>query len=150
MSQLTVARPAPLPSGTSRTRPRRDLRVVDATGAADGGWFRWLCGGLLVAGLLAVLLLNTALVQGSFRHNELEARSAELSDRQEALTQEIDEQSAPARLAERAHGMGMVPATSTAYIRLSDHSVVGVAKASTDDRRFSVVTKPGSSSPDAR
>ena len=53
MSQLTVARPAPLPSGTSRTRPRRDLRVVDATGAADGGWFRWLCGGLLVAGLLA-------------------------------------------------------------------------------------------------
>ena len=55
MSQLTVARPAPLPSGTSRTRPRRDLRVVDATGAADGGWFRWLCGGLLVAGLLGQL-----------------------------------------------------------------------------------------------
>ena len=75
----------------------------------------------------------------------LEQLAAALADTREAAMA-----GDTARLAERAHGMGMVPATSTAYIRLSDHSVVGVAKASTDDRRFSVVTKPGSSSPDAR
>jgi hypothetical protein len=84
---------------------------------------------LLGGGLLALLLVNTAMANGSFRLHDLQAASDQLTDRQEALRQDIAVQAAPERLAARARALGMVPSGSAAFLRLSDGRVLGVAKA---------------------
>jgi hypothetical protein len=86
------------------------------------------CLTLLVGGLLSLLMINTALAQGSFTLHDLQETSGELTDQQQALQQDIDVQAAPARLAKRAKALGMVPSTNAAFLRLSDGKVLGVAQ----------------------
>lgn len=153
MSQLPATHPATRPV---RRRPstRGPLRVVRGGAVARRGGFPAVCVGLLVGGLLTVLLLNAALAQGSFELGRLQATSSALADRQEALTESIDEQRAPANLARRAGRLGMVPAQSAAFLRLTDGKVLGVARPAEKDSTFTVVTStpsvptsPGSGSP---
>ncbi|MGE9809014.1 MULTISPECIES: hypothetical protein [unclassified Janibacter] len=145
MSQMTAARPAPIRARRTQAPVRRDLRVVSGAVAAGGEWFIGICGLIVVAGLLSVLVLNTALAQDSFELGRLQARSAELADAQEALTHEIDGRRAPARLAREAVSMGMVPADSAAFLKATDGTVLGVAKAATKGEGFSVMASPGPS-----
>jgi hypothetical protein len=97
---------------------------------------------LLVGGLFALLMLNTAMAEGSFTLHRLQSTSGELADTQGALTQAIDAQRSPANLASRATALGMVPSDSAAFLRLSDGKVLGVARAAKKDPRFTVVTAP--------
>jgi hypothetical protein len=80
---------------------------------------------LLVGGLMGLLMLNTSMAEGSFALHRLQATSGELTDTEEALTAAIDAQRAPANLAARAARLGMVPADSAAFLRLSDGAVLG-------------------------
>lgn len=95
---------------------------------------------LLAAGLVTLLLINTGLAQGSFRLDALQNTSDVLSDRQQALTEDIEAQAAPQRLAARARSMGMVPSESEAFIRLSDGKVFGVAEPAKGPARPTVTT----------
>ena len=116
------------------------LRVV--TGAAlprGGAVFGIICAVLLAAGLIGVLLLNTALAQGSFTLHDLRTSSDQLADTQGALSQSLDALKSPANLASRAAGMGMVPAQSAAFLRLSDGKVVGVAQQASAGAGLTVV-----------
>jgi hypothetical protein len=97
---------------------------------------------LLCAGLFGLLMLNTAMAEGSFTLHNLQATAGELTDTQDALTQAIDAQRSPANLAARATRLGMVPADSAAFLRLSDGKVLGVAKPAKKDSGFTVVTAP--------
>ena len=45
-------------------------------------------------------------------------------------------------MAAKAQQLGMVPAKSMAFIRISDGSVIGVAQPARDDQRLNVVTSP--------
>ena len=143
MSQTSAtARVAARAPVRRESSPQR-LRVVPGgAGEPRGGLFAALCVTLLAGGLLAVLLLNTALAQGSFVLHDLQARSGELDDTQEALTQAIDAQRAPGQLARQARALGMVPADSVAFLRLSDGKILGVAKAAERDPGYAVVTAP--------
>jgi hypothetical protein len=138
MSQTLAAAPqrrsagGASPGGAPRgaRAPRPTLRVVRAPAAERGRTaFVVACLLLLVGGLLALLMINTALAQGSFTIHDLQARSDELGDREQALRQDIDVQAAPARLAARAKALGMVPSQSPAFLRLSDGKLLGVAAA---------------------
>ncbi|HEY3535061.1 MAG TPA: hypothetical protein VGK60_05800 [Pedococcus sp.] len=143
MSQQTAtARVAPrVPQ--RRTAPAQPLRVVPAAvGHPGNGVFAALCMVLLVGGLVGLLLLNTAMAEGSFALDRLQKTSGELADTQEALNQAIDAQQAPANLAGRAAKLGMVPADSAAFLRLSDGKVLGVAEPATRRAGFTVVTAP--------
>ncbi|MEU4203185.1 septum formation initiator family protein [Streptomyces sp. NPDC045470] len=71
---------------------------------------------LLGSGLITLLLLNSALNQGSFELSKLEKRTNELTDEQQALQQEVDAYSAPGALDERARELGMVPGGSPAFL----------------------------------
>lgn len=64
---------------------------------------------LLAVGMLALLLLNASLNQGSFELSELRRETEELRDEQQALQTEVDGFSAPDALAERARELGLVP-----------------------------------------
>ena len=143
MSQQTatarVASRAPL----RRQAPPQPLRVVPAAlGQPGNGVFAALCMTMLVAGLVGLLMLNTAMAEGSFTLHRLQATSGELTDTQQALTQAIDAQRSPANLAARAAKMGMVPADSAAFLRLSDGKVLGVASPAKKQPGFTVVTAP--------
>lgn len=122
------------------TRP--PLRVVTGGFAARQAWLAIVAGVTLVAGLIITLMINTALAEGTYQLGALERQSNELADRQEVLTHELDGLRAPAALAIRATKIGMVPASSPAFIRLSDGQVLGVAEAATDKVGFTVITSP--------
>ncbi|SDO80585.1 hypothetical protein SAMN04489867_0633 [Pedococcus dokdonensis] len=147
MSQQTAtARVAPR-APARRVAPPQPLRVVPAAvGQPGNGVFAALCMTLLCAGLVGLLMLNTAMAEGSFTLHNLQSTSGELADTQDALTQAIDAQRSPANLATRATRLGMVPADSAAFLRLSDGKVLGVAKPAKKGRGFTVVTAPAATS----
>lgn len=95
---------------------------------------------LLGAGLITLLLINTALAQGSFRLHDLQATSDRLADTQQALHESIDAAAAPERLAQQATALGMVPSQSAAFIRLSDGKVLGVAEPAEAPKRPTVAS----------
>jgi uncharacterized membrane protein YukC len=102
---------------------------------------------LLVLGLGALLLLNTLLAQGSFTLHTLDARVAELADREQALQQKVAELAAPQRLARRASAIGMVPSVNPAFLRASDGKVLGVPVPASAPAPV-VVSEPAPAEPD--
>ncbi|MGN6334048.1 MAG: hypothetical protein ACTHOD_20735 [Motilibacteraceae bacterium] len=126
---------APPAVPAARTAPvrRTPLRTVP-TGAGIGarraarGPFVLLVGLLLSAGLIGLLLLNTALGQGSFALHDLNRRADQLDDQAQALQRQLAKAESPAQLAARAHALGMVPSENPAFVRAADGKVLGVPK----------------------
>ncbi|RMI29770.1 FtsB/FtsL family cell division protein, partial [Streptomyces triticirhizae] len=79
---------------------------------------------LLGAGMVALLILNASLNQGSFELSELRRQTQELTDEQQRLQAEVDGYSAPGALAERAEELGLVPAGPPAFLG-SDGELLG-------------------------
>lgn len=140
-SHNRAARPQP------RQAPLRAVpKAIERTGNAV---FAMVCMGLLAAGLLVLLLLNTALAQGAFTLQQLTATSGTLADEQHELRQSIEAQSNSAALAQRAAQLGMVPAKSMAFLRLSDGAVIGVADPAKPEPLIVVTTPRPAPSPTA-
>ncbi|TMU97594.1 septum formation initiator family protein [Streptomyces sp. DASNCL29] len=95
---------------------------------------------LLGSGLIALLLLNSSLNQGSFELTRLEKQTKELTDERQALQQDVDKLSAPAELERRARELGMVPGGTPAFLN-PDGSVSGVPAPATGQP--SVLGGPG-------
>ncbi|KUL37756.1 hypothetical protein ADL22_20405 [Streptomyces sp. NRRL F-4489] len=114
------------PGGSPRGRQRLAALLPSAprTGTAARAPFVLLVVVLLGSGLIGLLLLNSALNQGSFELSRLERRTGELTDEQQALQQEVDGYSAPGALARRARELGMVPGGNPAFL-LPDGTVRG-------------------------
>ena len=142
MTQTATARP--LQRSASRPSRPQPLRVVREQPSHGQPGFVAACLALLVTGLIGVLMLNTAMAKGSFVLGDLQDRSNELADSQEALSHAIDAQSAAPVLAQRALDMGMVPAENAAFLRLSDGKVLGVAAGATAQKEFTVATQGSS------
>jgi cell division protein FtsB len=75
---------------------------------------------LLGVGLVGLLMLNTALQQGSFDLADLEQRTALLQDRRAELVGQVADRSAPGTLARQARELDMVPAESLVFLPLGD------------------------------
>lgn len=147
MSQQTATARVASRAPARRAAAQQPLRVVPAAvGHPGNGVFAAVCMTLLCAGLFGLLMLNTAMAEGSFTLHNLQSTSGELADTQDALTQAIDAQRSPANLASRATTMGMVPADSAAFLRLSDGKVLGVATPAKKGSAFTVVTAPQATS----
>ena len=128
MSLLHAPASRPHPARPTTVRPR--LTVVPPLRApAPKAPFVLLVGALLTAGLGGLLFLHTAIAEDSFRLHDLTTRSAVLTDREQALEQEIAAQAAPQRLAARAKTLGMVRSENPAFIRTSDGRILGKPKA---------------------
>ncbi len=128
MSLLHAPASRPHPSRPPTVRPR--LTVVPPLRApAPKAPFVLLVGALLTTGLGGLLFLHTAIAEDSFRLHDLTARSAVLTDREQALEQEIAALAAPQRLAARAKTLGMVRSENPAFIRTSDGRILGKPKA---------------------
>ncbi|MGW6709736.1 hypothetical protein ACWGDE_33280 [Streptomyces sp. NPDC054956] len=81
---------------------------------------------LLGGGLISLLLLNSALNQGSFQLSKLRKETTVLTDEEQALQRDVDGYSAPDALQRRAHELGLVPGGSPVFIG-PDGKVAGTA-----------------------
>ncbi|GAA4995913.1 hypothetical protein GCM10025734_27050 [Kitasatospora paranensis] len=79
---------------------------------------------LLSAGLLGLLMLNTALNEGSFELSRLKKQTTDLTDERQGLQRQIDRNAAPDALAERARQLGMLPGGDPVFLQ-DDGSVLG-------------------------
>lgn len=126
--------PARAPAGRASTarsgsaaagQPR--LRLVPAPALRPPRTpFVALVVGLLGAGLVVLLLLNTAIAEDSFRLHALQQRTGALDLQRQQLQREIDDLEAPGALSVQARRLGMVPAGNPAFIRLRDGRILGV------------------------
>lgn len=81
---------------------------------------------LLGGGLISLLLLNSALNEGSFRLSKLKKETTVLTDEEQALQRDVDAYSAPDALQRRAQELGLVPGGSPVFIS-PDGKVAGAA-----------------------
>ncbi|MFD5585151.1 hypothetical protein ACFW6K_21820 [Streptomyces sp. NPDC058733] len=79
---------------------------------------------LLGGGLIGLLVLNSALSEGSFKLDDLQKETKSLTDEEQALQRDVDAYSAPEALQRRAHELGMVPGGDPAFLGL-DGTVKG-------------------------
>ncbi|QLJ00869.1 septum formation initiator family protein [Streptomyces sp. NEAU-sy36] len=80
---------------------------------------------LLGGGLIGLLVLNSALSEGSFKLADLQKRTKNLTDEEQALQRDIDAYSSPDALQRRARELGMVPGGDPAFLA-PDGTVKGV------------------------
>ncbi|MDQ0403290.1 septum formation initiator family protein [Streptomyces sp. NBC_01723] len=71
---------------------------------------------LLGGGLIGLLVLNSALSEGSFQLDDLKQETKSLTDEEQALQRDIDAYSAPRALQRRARELGMVPGGDPAFL----------------------------------
>jgi hypothetical protein len=141
MSQMTAtARPLRAPRRGPAPTP---LRVIPTSITRTGnGAFASTCIALLIGGLIALLLLNTALAQGSLALGDLQRESVRLSDTAGNLQEEIDRASATGALARSAAEIGMVRMNTRGYVDLSKGTVTGEPEPATKNNAFPIVTSP--------
>ncbi|MFG2140666.1 septum formation initiator family protein [Streptomyces sp. NPDC048650] len=136
--------------GRPRGRAGRLGALLPAGGTAARTPFVLLIVVLLGSGLITLLLLNSALNQGSFELSKLEKETDDLTDEQQALQQEVDTYSAPGALEKRARKLGMVPGGNPAFL-LPDGTVRGRPSEATEQQAaLSAPAEPPAAAPSAR
>ncbi|WP_327730158.1 hypothetical protein OG250_32740 [Streptomyces sp. NBC_00487] len=80
---------------------------------------------LLGGGLICLLVLNSALSEGSFKLDDLQDDVKSYTDEEQALQRDVDAYSAPDALQRRARELGMVPGGDPAFLN-PDGTVKGV------------------------
>ncbi|HET8718214.1 MAG TPA: hypothetical protein VFM50_10745 [Nocardioidaceae bacterium] len=122
MSQARTRVPRFAETAVERARltvvPRRSAPATRAP-------FVTLVSLLLMGGVVGLLLFNTSMQQASFTATSLEETATTLDAREQALEMQLHQLRDPQRVAERAKKLGMVPAGSPAFLRLSDGAVLG-------------------------
>jgi hypothetical protein len=94
--------PQPAPTRRLATPPRAPFVLL-------------VCG-LLGGALVSLLLLNTVLAQDAFTLSELQRGNQQLSERKQALQEDISRENSPAVLHSKARGLGMVDGQRPAFI----------------------------------
>lgn len=108
---------------------RPHLRTVAPlrTDRASRGVFALVVGGLLIAGMVVILVINTTIAQSAFTVSELQAQQAVLTQQEQQLSRQIADAAAPDALEQKARAMGMVPSESPVFLN-PDGSIVGNPK----------------------
>lgn len=106
--------PAKAPQKTARKEPPASTRGRAAT--PPRAPFVLLVVGLLGGTLVSLLLLNTVLAQDAFTLSELQRSNQQLSERKQALQEDIARESSPEVLHEKARNLGMKDPDRPAFI----------------------------------
>lgn len=90
--------------------------------------FMLIIAGVLVAGLVGLMLLQTRVQEQSFELRQLQTKATALSYRQAQLEAALQQQTTPAEISRQATALGMVPNPNAVYIDIRTGSVVGNQK----------------------
>jgi outer membrane murein-binding lipoprotein Lpp len=99
--------------------------VPDAQGGLGRLPFMLILAGVLVAGLVGLLMLQTRVQEQSFEVRQLQTKATELSYRQAQLEAQVQQKATPAEIARQATALGMVPNPYAVYIDVRTGTVVG-------------------------
>lgn len=111
-------------------RPR--LRRIDSPRRRlPGVGFALLVVGIVVAGMVGLLVLNTTLQNDGFAVRRAQRQAAELGYQVSDLETRVHRAASPAEIAGRATELGMVPNPSGVFIDLATGRVVGTPRAAT-------------------
>lgn len=80
-------------------------------------------------GFLAMLVVNNLSAKASFEKHQLQVQVSNLTAQEQQLQRSVSFQESPGQLLIKARDMGMVPAATPAFLRLSDHKILGVPQA---------------------
>lgn len=110
---------------------RPQLRMVSPLRPerASRGVFALVVTGMLVAGMVVILVINTSLAQGAFMISELQAQESTLSQQEQTLTEAVAAAAAPESLEQSARALGMVPSETPVFLSLPNGKVIGRPKA---------------------
>ncbi|MER6071098.1 septum formation initiator family protein [Streptomyces sp. NPDC001817] len=103
---------------------------------------------LLGGGLIGLLVLNSALSEGSFKLADLQKQTKSLTDEEQALQRDIDAYSSPDALQRRARELGMVPGGDPAFLG-PDGKVKGVPSAAPESAALTGPVAPETPTPTA-
>ncbi|MEU0070326.1 hypothetical protein ABZ027_12395 [Streptomyces sp. NPDC006332] len=118
-------------------RLARLIPVSAGSGQAARTPFVLLVVLLLGGGLIGLLVLNSALSEGSFKLDDVQKGTTDLTDEEQALQRDIDAYSAPEALQRRARELGMVPGGDPAFLN-PDGTVKGVPSPAAEAQPASV------------
>lgn len=122
---------------------RRHLDVV-STRAQKSARPRAVYALVTVAGLFAILiaqlLLSIVVSDGAYQISSLQKVQTELSRDAQSLSEQLQVLESPQHLAANAQALGMVTNSSTAYLQLSDGTVIGTPSAATASHGMSTGT----------
>ena len=76
-------------------------------------------GAIFTAGLLALLVINTALAQDAFILKDLKQQAQVLTDQREAILREVARKSSPDQLSQSAAQLCMVASTNPRFLDMS-------------------------------
>jgi len=111
---------------TSRSGAGPRLAVIEGfAGRRSAIPFALLVLGVLAVGLIALLMLNTAMDSNSVAMQQAQKRQAELTDREQELSQQLAGLSAPSSLASQAAALGLVPNPQPAFLNPTNGAVLG-------------------------
>ena len=106
----------------SQTTAKAVLRLVpemeSGKQASDKG-FVIAISSIFITGLLALLIINTALAQDAFKLQQLKQQATVLADQREAILRQVAEKASPENLAASAAKLGMVASTNPRFLDLS-------------------------------
>ena len=106
----------------SQTTAKAVLRLVpemeSGKQASDKG-FVIAISSIFITGLLALLIINTALAQDAFKLQQLKQQATVLEDQREAILRQVAEKASPENLAASANKLGMVASTNPRFLDLS-------------------------------
>jgi len=118
------------------TQPIADaipLRMPKGQATTQG--FIFIVIGIAIFGMLASLLVNMRSAEASIQKAQLQNQLSNLVSQQQALERTVISSESPENLVKAAYRMGMVPAGSPAFIRLSDRKVLGTPMAASSQGR---------------
>lgn len=119
---------APVPSQRRSPEPPGARRRVapPAPVAAPRAPFVLLVLAIVAAGIVGLLVLNTAINSGSLTLSRLRSQQTGLDAQEQEYRRELADLESPGSLQAAATRLGLVPAGTTAFIRLPDGKVIGV------------------------
>jgi len=104
-------------------------------GQATAKRFTFIVIGIFIFGMMASLVVNMKSAEASIRKLELQTELSNLVSQQQGLERSVISTESPENLVKAAYRMGMVPAGSPAFIRLSDRKVLGTPMAASSQGR---------------
>jgi hypothetical protein len=106
--------------------------------------FALLVIGLVAAGLVGLLIVNTSMQSGAFEVGRLQQQNQLLSEQQGDLQRQVQQLSSPVAVTNRAAALGMVADPNPGFLRLSDSKVLGSPQPAGPDP---TATKPAAKKP---
>jgi len=104
---------------------------------------------VLGAGLVAVLVLNTALDHGAFQLQQAQQQQTNLTNKEQQLQQQVAGRSAPGALASEAAQLGMVPNLQPAFLNPSGAAILGVPSVAATPTAVPTTAPPTTAPPTA-